>query len=132
MRFERFALKPVSFEAFLVWPFLNVLLIFLLALGLRPFLFPEAGLVVQLPRSVSRAAVSDARSVIIIDRDDHIYYQARRVSVQELEKAMGADTVRPAQVLIKSDSRARLETLSSVWEACRRSGVQRITMATTG
>jgi biopolymer transport protein ExbD len=133
VKFERCSLKNVSFEALLAWPFLNVVLIFFLMWSFRPFFFAgEAGLDLRLPTAVSRTPADRASFVVIVDAEGHLYWQGRMLSVDDFQKKLSRSADSPVHVLLKADRRASLDVLSSVWEACRKAGVARVTMATNG
>jgi len=133
LRFQRTTLRSVNVEALLAWPLLNILLILFIFLGFRVFFAPaDAGVDLRLPRAVARAPVDRASFIVIIDAKGGVYYQGRSFSTDAFQKELGRTANSTTHVLIKADRRANLDVLSVVWDACRRAGVARVTIATNG
>lgn len=114
-----------------VIPLVDVMLV-LLTIVLTTSSFIASGVIpVDLPqteKSVTKQKQPD-RKMIEINSEGEIFYNAAKVSVEELEKAIG-DLPKDTEVLIRADRRISLQVFVSVLETVKREGLEQVSLQT--
>ena len=128
MRFQRQPLKTVSVRHLYLLSFFNIFFIILLFIVFLPHLSAPAGLSVALPRVFSSEVVSSDGAVILILKDNTVYFESKSVSFEELKHLLAAP--KKGHVLIKADGAASVGILVRVWDLLREAGVPEVNIAT--
>lgn len=128
MRFQRQPLKTVSVRHLYLLSFFNIFFIILLFIVFLPHLSAPAGLSVALPRIFSSEVVSSDGAVILILKDNTVYFESKSVSFEELKHLLTAP--KKGHVLIKADGAASVGILVRVWDLLREAGVPEVNIAT--
>ena len=129
MRFQRQPLKTVSVRHLYLLSFFNIFFIILLFIVFLPHLSAPAGLSVALPRIFSSEVVSSDGAVILILKDNTVYFESKAVSFEELKHLLTASK-KKGHVLIKADGAASVGILVRVWDLLREAGVPEVNIAT--
>jgi len=129
VRFQRQPLKTVSVRHLYLLSFFNVFFIILLFIVFLPHLSAPAGLSVALPRVFSSEVVSSGGAVILILKDNTVYFESNPVSFEELKHLLAACR-KKGHVLIKVDEAASVGVLVRVWDFLREAGISEVNIAT--
>ena len=86
---------------------------------------------VKLPKTVTSDVLNDQNLIITITSENIVYWNNKIVTISEL--ATELKSIQPNKsVLIKSDRRAYVGRIVDVWDLCRKFGIEKVNIATTG
>jgi len=130
MRFKRQLKTEHGVGQINIVPLIDLLFLLLIFLMLcTPFTFPT-NIQVKLPKALTSDTIKDEAMTITITGEDIIYLNGKITAMKELQQVLGLAENLKRQILIKSDRRASMGRIVDVWDLCRRSGIEKINIAT--
>lgn len=130
MKFKR----QVKFESGLAQidmaPLIDIIFQLLIFFMLSSSFTFQSGIHVKLPKAVTSDVIKQDNFTIVITSEDVIYMNGGVVSLEELEHGLKKPAQRDILIMIKADRRSSMGRIVDVWDLCRKSGVQKINIAT--
>ncbi len=92
----------------------------------------ESSIEVNLPKAMTASQEKDSRVTLSVKKDNTIYLNEKPVSRDELIQRIKEMDLEPdkASIIIRGDRESNYETIVSVMDALRRSGLPRFTLST--
>ncbi|MCM8812329.1 MAG: biopolymer transporter ExbD [Candidatus Omnitrophica bacterium] len=93
-------------------------------------IFP--GIKVNLPSAATAEAVTDKNIVITLTRSNEVFVMDKKVTIEELRAylAEAAQQKDKKILMIKADKETPLENVVRIWDLCRTSGLEQVSIAT--
>jgi biopolymer transport protein ExbD len=109
-----------------ITPFTDVVLVLLIVFMVATPALYESNLKVELPRGTTPADDTSKDVVVTIDADGGIYLDDRRVSLEDLGKAMLEMTAakEETRVIVNGDRNVKYDSVIDVMDALARAGVK--------
>ena len=128
MRFKR----KLKIEKGLVdlTPLINVFFLLLIFFIFTSSFIFQPGIKVNLPKALTSEVIQEDSVVIVITKDDKIYFNDREISPDELVSNLRLMAKQNTPLLIKADNKASLGKIVEIWETCRSEGVLQVNIAT--
>ena len=108
----------------------NILLVLLVFFVLLPGMSRTTGLSVRLPQAVASAPVTACSDIVSVLGGDLYYFGDRKVSWEDLKRAVRSKSATGTGVLIKVDRRVSVAEMVKVWDLFRGAGVGQVYLAT--
>lgn len=126
MKFERKGLK--TYKGYLdMTPLIDVVFLLLIFFMLSSSFILQSGIKVNLPRAVSAKSVDKTNTIITILKDRTIYINDKLTSAGKLSSLL--ERVPKESIIIKADGEVELDTVITVWDICRKLGIESINIA---
>ncbi len=130
MKFKRNLQQQFGLGPLVITPLIDVVLLLLFYFMLTTPFAVQAGMNVQLPRTVTSDILRDENQIITISSENVLYFNNRVVTIQELKQQLTENNASRRPLLIKSDRRASVGRVVEIWNLCRELGIERINIAT--
>jgi biopolymer transport protein ExbD len=131
MRLKRHLKLERTLRTIDIAPLIDVVFLLLIFFMLTSSFIFQPGIRVNLPRAITSEMLSEENAVINITAENLIYYKQKLVTINELSSLLKSIAAARLPVLIKSDRKASLGRIVTVWDICRQEGVQQVNIATT-
>lgn len=130
MKFKR----QVKFESGLAQidmaPMIDIIFQLLIFFMLSSSFTFQSGIHVKLPKAVTSDVIKQNQFSIVITSEDIIYLNGAIVSLDELDDRLKTLSKTDTQIMINSDRRSSMGRIVDVWDLCRKTGIQKINIAT--
>jgi len=130
MKFKR----QVKFESGLAQidmaPMIDIIFQLLIFFMLSSSFTFQSGIHVKLPRAVTSDVIKQSQFSIVITSEDIIYLNGAIVSLDELDDRLKTLSKTDTRIMINSDRRSSMGRIVDVWDLCRKTGIQKINIAT--
>lgn len=130
MKFKRHIKIEYGLEQINLVPLIDIVFLLLIFFMLSTSFTFQSGIHVKLPKAVTSDTINEKNLIIIITNENIIYLNNKIVTHKELEDALVNSNAKNRPVLIKADRRASMGRMVDVWDLCRKSGIERINIAT--
>ena len=110
-------------------PLIDCIFLLLIFFMLTSSFIVMPGINVKLPKALTSEQVNTQTLTVVISSEDIIYIDQEVFTMKEVEEALkkkGYDSI-----FIKSDRDASLGVVVGIWDLCKRSGIEKIGIATT-
>lgn len=111
-------------------PLIDVIFLLLIFFMLTSSFILQPGIKVNLPAAITSKIVPKENLEILINNEDHIYIQKKRITIKELTSRLKMAAKAETPVLIRSDKQASLGKVVNVWDLCREVGISNVNIAT--
>ncbi len=118
-------LKPLD-----IAPLVDVVFLLLIFFMFTANFVSPPGIKVNLPKTVTSAAVDRQDIDLIVSSENFIYFKGTLIPLPELKKLIHQAGLNRQAVLIKADKDAALGKVVEIWDICRKSGVSQVNIAT--
>jgi len=90
------------------------------------------GIKINLPKAVTSEAIKEKNIIITVTKENAIYLNEKPITSIELNNYLeGLVKLKQEKpLLIKADKDAQLGTIVSVWDICRKVGINQVNIAT--
>ena len=112
-------------------PLIDVVFLLLIFFMLTSSYIFQPGIKIDLPKAVTSQAIQQRNLIVIIDERNRLFFENRRVSLEELKRDLSRKKDQGRPLLIKADQKASLGTVVRIWDLCRELGLTQINIATT-
>lgn len=109
---------------------MNLFLFFFISFSLIYTFDPNRsrGIDVKLPRAESSDRLAAGMLTVVVSAEDILYIKGKAMTVGRAVTFL--QQARPASILIKADKSARVGAVVAVWDACKKAGIDQISIAT--
>lgn len=125
--------KRLAIEAGLrqidIAPLIDCIFLLLIFFMLTSSFVVIPGINVKLPKALTSEEINTQTLTITISSEDIIYLEGAPKTTEELERELTEEKYN--SIFIKADRHASLGAWVSVWDLCKKVGIERIGMATT-
>jgi len=129
MRFRKSARIESGLRQIDIAPLIDCIFILLIFFMLTSSFMVIPGINVKLPKAFTSEGL-DARSLtIVISSEDIMYLESKPYTIKEIENFIKKGSY--SSIFIRADRDASLGTWIGIYDACRKLGVERISIATT-
>lgn len=90
----------------------------------------QSGIAVKLPKAVISEVIQEENLVITLTGEDIVYLDDKVCTMKVLRQELQKKENKNRLILIKADRRASLGRMIDIWNLCRESGIERISIAT--
>ncbi|MCP4653293.1 MAG: biopolymer transporter ExbD [Candidatus Omnitrophica bacterium] len=129
MRFK----KRVKVEAGLcqidIAPLIDCVFLLLIFFMLTSSFIVIPGINIKLPKAITSEEVNARTLTIVVSSEDIIYFQGEPRTLEEVGAVMAKDKY--SSIFIKADRDASVGGVVGIWDICKKSGVEKIGIATT-
>ena len=127
MRFRRSekSKRPNSFNMI---PLIDVMFQLLLFFMLTSSFVLDTGIKVDLPKASSSDTLTTHNIIITIAENKNIYLNSKMSNIENVTKVL--EKAQQQSVIIQADGQVPFEMIISVWDICRRLGIEKLSIAT--
>lgn len=129
MKFKKHVKVESGLKQIDIAPLIDVIFLLLIFFMLTSSFIVMPGINVKLPKAVTSDQVNTRTLTIVVSSEDIIYLKGDPRTPEELENMLKEDTYE--SIFIKSDRDASLGAVVSVWDICKKLGIEKIGIATT-
>lgn len=129
MKFRKSARLEAGLQQLDIVPLIDCIFLLLIFFMLTSSSIIVPGINVKLPKVLTSEEVDSRALTITISGEDIIYLQDQPYTIDEIEDFIKKGTYR--SVFIRADRDASLGTAVSIWDMCKRMGIDKIAIATT-
>ena len=129
MKFRKSARIEAGLRQIDIAPLIDCIFLLLIFFMLTSNFIIVPGINVKLPKVLTAEEVDTRTLTIVISSEDIIYLQDKPCTMFEIEDFVKKGKY--ASVFIKADRNASLGTAVSIWDMCKRLGIDKIGIATT-
>jgi biopolymer transport protein ExbD len=129
MKFKRRLHEQAGLTQIDIAPLIDCIFQLLIFFMLTSSFISIPGINVKLPRAITSEDINPQALSIVISSEDIIYVLDKPVLLKDMEKLI--KTGKYKAIFIKSDRDASLGTVVSVWDICKKLGIEKIGIATT-
>ncbi|MBF0523383.1 MAG: biopolymer transporter ExbD [Candidatus Omnitrophica bacterium] len=130
MNFRKYKKLAYASEQINIVPLVNVALLLLIFFIFSFFLNFEHGLNIKFPKAITSDVLKEENLVVTITRENVVYFNGKVATLKELEGVLKTSANQGHSLLIKADRRASMGRVVDIWNICRRSGIEKINIAT--
>jgi len=129
IRFKTFSREEVGLKQIDIAPLIDVVFQLLIFFMLTSSFLSVPGINIKLPKAVTSEIIEHRSLTIVITSQNILYIEDKPVILSAIEDLIKKNKY--DSVFIKADKDANLGSLVSVWDICKRNGVEKIGLATT-
>ena len=131
MRFRSRLLKERgALGAIDIAPLIDIVFQLLIFFMLTSNFIVQPGIHVNLPGAATSEVLSQETKVITITAENLLFLDGRPVGLRELWSQLASGSGKNLPLLIRADRKASMGRVVEVWDACRKTGIRQINIAT--
>jgi len=129
IRFKTFTREEAGLKQIDIAPLIDVVFQLLIFFMLTSSFLSVPGINVKLPKALTSEVIEHRNLTIVITSQNILYIDDKPIVLTDIENLIKKNKY--DSVFIKADKDANLGSLVSIWDICKRNGIEKIGLATT-